>query len=305
MRRRASGVRILIGFLALVWIAELAGGWVNLFGLTAVGIGIAGGVQYVLRRRAAQARPQAATPGPSARRDFGAPTHSRQSSAEGKNINPEHFAALVPQQITHRSGSVFYSGRAAFSQKSRLYILGLNPGGSPISQAAETIARDLERWRQLPLQWSAYSDESWLGRPPGTWGMQPRLLHMLRGLGLDPRLVPASNVIFVRSATEAALAAEKRSLLPVCWRVHRAVINELGVDTVLCFGGTAGKWVRDELSAQTLVAEFAETNARGWRSSAHKNSRGQVVATLTHPGRANWCNSDADPTPFVARLLAR
>ena len=36
-------------------------------------------------------------------------------------------------------------------------------------------------------------------------GMQPRVLHMLASLGLDARAVPASNVVFVRSSTEAKL----------------------------------------------------------------------------------------------------
>jgi uracil-DNA glycosylase len=84
---------------------------------------------------------------------------------------------------------------------------------------------------------------------PGKWGMQPRMLHMLASLGLDPRAVPASNVVFVRSSTEAMLQGEKESLLRACWPVHQAVIDALGVRVVLCFGGIAGRWVREELGA--------------------------------------------------------
>ena len=152
---------------------------------------------------------------------------------------------------------------------------------------------------------SAYSDESWQGKSPGTHGMQPRILHMLRKLGLDPRQVPASNVIFVRSNTEATLAREKSALLPLCWKVHQAVIDTLAVDTVLCLRGTAGLWVREALGAQTLIDEFAETNIRGWRSFAHANGSVQCVVTISHPGRADWRNPAADPTPLIERTLNR
>lgn len=99
----------------------------------------------------------------------------------------------------------------ALAAHSELYILGLNPGGDPATQANETIARDLADWKALPGKWSAYADESWQGKAPGTHGMQPRMLHMFAMLGLDPRQVPASNVCFVRSKGEADLAAEKSS----------------------------------------------------------------------------------------------
>jgi hypothetical protein len=215
----------------------------------------------------------------------------------------KRFAALVNKRLYPRSGSVFYTGRAAFSQPSPLYILGLNPGGSPTRQADETIERDLADWQSLPALWTAYADESWEGRPPGTCGMQPRILHMLAQLRLDVRLVPASNVVFVRSATEADLSEEKGRLLSLCWPVHEAVIRELGIKTLLCLGTTAGRWVREAIGANRQVDEYREANARGWRSFAHVSTSGQRVVTVTHPGRADWRNPDADPTPLVERTL--
>lgn len=128
---------------------------------------------------------------------------------------------------------------------------------------------------------------------------------MLAQLKLDPRQVPASNVVFVRSRNEAALQAEKRHLLTVCWPVHAAVIASLGVRTVVCFGGTAGRWTRERMNANEPIDSYCETNLRGWTSQAHRAPDGRVVATLTHPSRADWTNPDADPTPLVARLLAR
>ena len=116
-------------------------------------------------------------------------------------------------------------------------------------------------------------------------------------------LTPASNVVFVRSATEALLQAEKDELLDRCWPVHRAVIETLGVKAMICFGGTAGKWVREKVGANQLLDSYRETNARGWRSEAHRAPSGKTVVTVTHPGRADWRNPAADPTPLVARML--
>jgi len=42
----------------------------------------------------------------------------------------EDFASLIPDSLLERSGKGFYSGRTAFENTSKLYVLGLNPGGS-------------------------------------------------------------------------------------------------------------------------------------------------------------------------------
>lgn len=222
------------------------------------------------------------------------------------SLQPTPIASAIdqlPPSLLRRSGSLFYSGPSAFEGDRRLYILGLNPGGSPSAQAEETVERDVSEWKALSQPWSAYVDEAWQGRPPGTHGMQPRMRHMFNQLELDLRQVPASNVVFVRSANEASLAAEKARLLPQCWPVHDAVIRGLGVRVILCLGGTAGRWVRDALGADQLFDQFSEQNARGWTSEAHMASDGRAVITVTHPGRADWRNTAADPTPLVRRVL--
>ena len=217
----------------------------------------------------------------------------------------DELLKLVDPSIAERSGAVFYSGRSAFSNASPVYLLGLNPGGDPIRQALETVERSVaEALRREANDWSAYVDESWNGKPAGSHGMQPRVRHMFSSLGLDPRRIPASNVVFVRSARESDLEGKKASLLAACWPVHRAVIERLGVRTVLCLGGTAGRWTRDALGAHELVDQFQEDNARRWISQAHRNATGQHVLTLTHPSIAAWNVQETDPTPLVKRVLA-
>lgn len=211
----------------------------------------------------------------------------------------------LSQSTLNRSGSLFYSGPSAFVGHRDLYILGLNPGGSPVSQAHETVARDLENWKARTTPWSAYIDDSWLGRPPGKHGMQPRMRHVFDQLGVELREVPASNVVFVRSATEAALGAEKTVLLQQCWPVHDAVIHALGVRTILCLGATAGRWAREAIGASELIDRFVEQNGRGWTSEAHIAPDGRAIVTVTHPGRADWRNPSADPTPLIRAVLER
>jgi uracil-DNA glycosylase len=128
---------------------------------------------------------------------------------------------------------------------------------------------------------------------------------MLASLDLDPRMVPASNVVFVRSSTEATLETNKELLLQACWPVHQAVIDALRIRVVVCFGGTAGRWIRERLAAERLVDSFQEKNRRGWRSEVHATRDNRLVLTLSHPGRADWRNPDADPTCLVRRALAK
>lgn len=211
----------------------------------------------------------------------------------------------VPTQLLHESGAVFYSGRDAFSTPSRLYLLGLNPGGSPVDLARDTVARHSQRvLHEEPANWSAYRDESWQGAPPGTYRMQPRVLHLVRRLGLDPGRVPASNLIFVRSAREHDLKGRDRALADACWAFHERVITTLEINVVLCFGGTTGEWVRRKLGADDHVETIVEHNARRWKSHAFRSARGTGVVIATHPSIAAWNTPAADPTPLVAHLLS-
>lgn len=224
-----------------------------------------------------------------------------------EEIFPRIAAALdgIDRQILARSGSVFYSGRAAFEKPSAIYLLGLNPGGDPDRLAVATIAAHRRAFQSRPARWSAYVDESWEGAAPGSWGMQPRVLHLLRSLRLNPHDVPASNVVFVRSKSEAALRAEKVTLLAACWPVHQEVIEALSVRILVCFGRTAGRWAAERLGASELVDEHWETNARRWRSTVHHAPNGRQVVTLTHPSRADWRNPSADPSDLLRRAMMR
>ncbi len=222
----------------------------------------------------------------------------------------ERFAALMPKELAGRSGKVFYAGRAAFGAPCPIYLLGFNPGGHEEDHPDETIGehtrRVLEEWSP---EWTALLDEVWRpGRtpfPPGDAKRQRNILHFLELLGLDPRRVPHSNVIFVRSPRSEDLSDADLALAERLWPFHRAVIQSLGVRVVVCLGKEAGNEVRNFLAANTFVDRFEERNKRRWTSEAWRNHDGLCVAVLTNPSRVDWTNPAADPTPLVRGLLER
>ena len=217
----------------------------------------------------------------------------------------EQFARLIPRNLLDESGSVFYSGRNAFSKPNNLYILGLNPGGEPNDRKDDSIRLDTEEiLRGRPDNWSEYRDGEWENKPPGKHGMQPRILHLLRKLNLDPGTVPASNIAFLRSSQEKSFKGDIYAIAEECWPLHQAVISELGVTVILCFGRTAGAWVRYKVGADKKISEFVEKNKRKWRSKIYTNSNDILVADFTHPSRANWVAPDTDPSELMLDIVS-
>ena len=72
-----------------------------------------------------------------------------------------------------------------------------------------------------------------MGKAPGRHGMQPRILHMFKMVGLDPGAVPASNLVFVRSRRERDIVDVFETLAHRCWPFHRNVIDTLCPKVVL------------------------------------------------------------------------
>lgn len=210
----------------------------------------------------------------------------------------------IPSELLAGSGKVFYSGKGAFSAKSQLYILGVNPGGDPDLMQNETIRSHTE-WvsSRAPEGWSAYRDESWKGKIPGTHGMQPRMLHLLNALSLQPGSVPASNLIFLRSRREGDIVENFKGLADLCWQFHEMIIETLKPKVILCLGKTAGDYVREKTKSDQQYAAFVERNNRRWQSRAYVSANGLKVVVATHPSIADWTVSETDPTPLVQRSL--
>ena len=218
----------------------------------------------------------------------------------------DEFFQFVPPELLSQSGKVVYSGRKAFSETRPLYLLGLNPGGDPNVQRDETIAWDMEQSLNFAKRRNGPLTLMKVGRVgiQELWGLQPRVRHLCQELGLDPRRVPSSNLIFVRSQRESGLGLSSRQLKMSCWPFHRAVIERLDVKLIACFGKTAGNFVRHMLGADRQIASFVEQNGRRWTSTVHASSKGPYVATLAHPSVAAWNVPATDPSSLLRPFLS-
>jgi hypothetical protein len=168
-----------------------------------------------------------------------------------------------------------------------------NSVGKDISQALKRSKPD----------WSAYIDERWSKTGQDYALMQRNVQYLCKKLGLKPRHVPASNLIFQRSSRENSLEGNRTQLIKDCWPFHAAVIDKLNTRVIICFGHSAGRYVRAQLNAIALIDTFIEMNNRRWTSNAYKNSENRLVITLAHPGVVHWEVNASDPTNMVKRSV--
>lgn len=212
--------------------------------------------------------------------------------------------ATIPSELRQQSGKVFYSGRLAFQNRHFVYVLGENPGGDPALMSDETIDSH-SRWvaESAPENWSAYRDETWKFKAPGTHGMQPRMLHMFRGIDCDPGLIPSSNLVFSRSRQEQDLGKAFHRLADKCWPFHQLVLDTLTPKVILCLGRRTGNYVQSRTGAHELLSTFTEQNLRRWESHAFRSSTNLKVVVLTHPSRVDWTQSATDPTSVLLEAL--
>jgi hypothetical protein len=139
------------------------------------------------------------------------------------------FARECLQSILPRSGEVLYSAAATLRPGS-VYLLGLNPGGSPEDPRLRelTIAKSLA---DLPTKTTnSYLDTTWVGRGL----LQSRVIGLLKALDLDVKDVAASNLSFVRS--KEAKTGQIRFFADVCWPVHEKILEIVKPRLVLAYG---------------------------------------------------------------------
>ena len=220
----------------------------------------------------------------------------------------DQLRQLIPSELLMQSGSAFYTGKEAWAGNADFYILGLNPGGDP-EQVKQTVEEHTLAVAAKDAPWSDYVHSDWgAGKNQTKCGegrhhTQRRVQSLAEKLGIDLRATPASNLIFKRTSTESALRG-KSGLIGLCWPFHQAVIDQLEIKMVICFGHTVGQAVRKNLRATEKADEFRERNKREWRSSVYRSDSGVLVAVLTHPARADWTKPPTDPSAMLLSALA-
>jgi len=116
-----------------------------------------------------------------------------------------------------------------------VYLLGQQPQAASDRPAGETIRDHASCLRERTS--NDYIDRKWLGYKKGGSPLQKRVIWMLRQMGLKPRNVAASNLIFFRfqrlSQRDYFSFAEK------CWPVHESILSIVQPKMVLTYGNAA------------------------------------------------------------------
>lgn len=142
------------------------------------------------------------------------------------------FARAQLEPVLGKSGGILYSA-AATIRPYPVYLLGLNPGGSP-ERVMNTVRASIDALQSKTT--NSYLDESWAGSPVGEGRLQRRVRWLLEALGHEPRDVPASNLIFVRSRDAKGIDFER--IANTCWPVHEKILKIVRPRLVLVFGNS-------------------------------------------------------------------
>ena len=220
----------------------------------------------------------------------------------------EQFANFIPSELKDCSGAVFYSGRDAFSGIKDIYVLGLNPGGDPFERPDETIRRHTDGvLRRKPSRWSEYSCERWGDRERGQGSIQPSMIHLIKGLGYDPRDIPASNVLFTRTVSAEELKRDKTKLNRLsnaCWRFHREVISHIKPKLILCLGRDAQSILQKQTNASKKILSRKSHYGRDYLIEVFRNQRGCGLVSVRHPGHIKWMKKElVDLSGVVGQTL--
>jgi uracil-DNA glycosylase len=150
---------------------------------------------------------------------------------------PEQIAAFALghlQEILSSSGEILYSGVSTL-RPGEVYLLGHNPGGNPNDRRLPTVRRSI---KELPTKsYNSYLDTRWSGRKQvGQAPLQLRVVWLLDQLGLKPRDVAASNLIFCRSRDVAG--SQFLALARTCWPVHERLLSVVQPRLVIAYGNS-------------------------------------------------------------------
>jgi hypothetical protein len=216
------------------------------------------------------------------------------------------FARRHLRDILTLSGHVLYSS-ADTLRPGDVYLLGHNPGGSPEHQVEATAGSSLEALPAKTL--NNYFDEAWTmasGRSfaVGAAPLQRRVKWLLEALGLEPRNVAASNMVFVRSVDAAGSRFEE--LARLCWPVHEQIISYVRPRALVVFGNSSSSpygYLRALLGAECSEVSI-DSGHSPWRCRSFTGRNGIVVIGLPHLSRYNVIGKSA-VVDWANRLLGR
>jgi hypothetical protein len=222
----------------------------------------------------------------------------------------EELFKQIPKKLLKESGEVFYSGKNAFTGKKKIYILGINPGGSKENHKDDTIEKQAKKTLNISKKnpnWSEYKDGQWEGKESGSHVFQIRINKLLEEkLKLSPYEIPASNLVFVRSPREGKLDKKLyKEYAELCWsNFHEKIVSKLDVKIIICLGNTPGNFVRKKLNMKKdPIDSWEENNNRKWKTKIYENDKKQKVIILPHPSVSDWTTKECDPSKIILKHI--
>ncbi len=146
---------------------------------------------------------------------------------------------LIPQiarenlsDFLDKAGGILYSGHETLTPGA-VYLLGFNPGGT----GGKSLGLNIDS--MLSNTDNSYLDEVWENGKgecaKGEAPLQKRVQWVLESIGLNPKEVCASNLIFLQSrqANDISYALAEK-----CWPVHEAILNIVQPKLIIAFGNS-------------------------------------------------------------------
>lgn len=192
------------------------------------------------------------------------------------------IAKYCLDSILDLPGSILYSSHETL-KLGAVYLIGFNPGGA----GGLAVEKSIES--MLTNTVNSYIDEEW-GNLNNSWSsgeapLQKKVQWLLKSIGLEPRNVCASNLIFFqsRAAVDIDYALASR-----CWPVHEAILSIVNPKLIIAFGNSAVSPYGYLHSLFGGQEEFASAGHGNWCLKGFHcqiNMRNVYVAGLPHLSR--------------------
>jgi hypothetical protein len=150
-------------------------------------------------------------------------------------MNKELIPQIARENLSDflgEAGGIMYSSHETLAP-GQVYLLGFNPGGTGGNALGVNIDSMLRNTTNsyLDESWENDNGESANGKAP----LQRRVQWVLENIGLNPREVCASNLIFLQSRGANDISY---SLAEKCWPVHEAILNIVQPKLIIAFGNS-------------------------------------------------------------------
>ena len=146
---------------------------------------------------------------------------------------PEFIRKTLGPEYLTKAGGIIYSSHETICARD-VYLIGMNPGGT-----GGSVTLDQCRVGNMTRTDNELLDADWdygVGQHP----IQKRAIWLLEKLGLEPRKVFTTNLVFMQS-NQVKTFKEKtgldiKDIIKKCWSVHEAFLSIVRPSLILAFG---------------------------------------------------------------------